>query len=97
MRKTILILVLCLAFVAAQSDDDEFYDLWSKFLGGCTCSSIQTMVAESEGTRSCVYKDSLGIKTIGIGFNLEKSGAKATIQNLGLNYDSVCNGSTCLT
>jgi len=93
MRKTILVLALCLAFTAAFSED-EFLKF---FLGGCTCSSIQTMVAESEGTRSCVYKDSLGIKTIGIGFNLEKSGAKATIQSLGLNYDSVCSGATCLT
>jgi GH24 family phage-related lysozyme (muramidase) len=30
------------------------------------------MVAESEGNKSCVYKDSLGIPTIGIGFNLKR-------------------------
>jgi len=54
------------------------------------------MIAEAEGEESCVYNDSLGIPTIGIGFNLERSDAPALIAGLGLDYDSVLDGSTCL-
>jgi hypothetical protein len=41
----------------------------------CFCGDIEDMIAESEGTRECVYNDSLGIPTIGIGFNLRRSDA----------------------
>lgn len=49
------------------------------------------MIAESEGSRSCVYNDSLGIPTIGIGFNLKRSDAPTLIAGLGLSYDKVLN------
>ncbi len=50
----------------------------------------------NEGYRTCVYKDSKGIPTIGVGFNLEKSGAKEEIESVGANYNMVLNGSQCL-
>lgn len=51
----------------------------------------------NEGYRTCVYKDPVGIPTIGVGFNLEKFGAKAEIESVGANYSAVLNGSQCLT
>lgn len=51
----------------------------------------------NEGYKPCVYKDSMGIPTIGVGFNLEKFGAKGEIESVGANYGKVMNGSECLT
>ena len=50
----------------------------------------------NEGYYKCVYKDPLGIPTIGVGFNLKKFGARAEIESVGANYDAVLNGSKCL-
>lgn len=91
MKKTILVLAICIAFASAEAN------FLNGLLGGCTCSDIKTMITESEGKRSCVYNDSLGIPTIGIGFNLKRDDAKALIQKLGLNYNSVVDGKQCLT
>jgi GH24 family phage-related lysozyme (muramidase) len=44
-----------------------------------------------------VYNDSLGIPTIGIGFNLTKPGAKKTIEDLGHDYNKVLSGQEELT
>ena len=46
----------------------------------------------SEGFRSKVYKDSLGIKTIGYGFNLEQSGAKQIMAKYGLDWNAYITG-----
>ena len=51
----------------------------------------------NEGYRTCVYKDPVGIPTIGVGFNLQKFGARSEIESVGANYDAVLNGSQCLT
>ncbi len=59
-------------------------------------SSIQEIISYNEGSRQCVYTDSLGHPTIGIGFNLDKSGASDELAQLGLDYDSVRSGATCL-
>ena len=39
----------------------------------------------------------LGIPTIGVGFNLRKSGAKTRITNVGANYNKIIGKSQCLT
>ena len=40
------------------------------------------MIKDSEGKLPCVYTDSLGISTIGIGFNLKRSDARRKISAL---------------
>ncbi len=39
-----------------------------------------------------MYLDIKGIKTIGVGFNLENSNAKNEIRKIGANYDKIVNG-----
>jgi len=50
-----------------------------------------------EGTRTACYKDTVGIATIGVGFNLQTPGAEACITNLGLDYNQVLSGACDLT
>lgn len=50
-----------------------------------------------EGYRKEAYLDSKNIPTIGIGFNLQKKGAKERITSLGLDYDSVVAKKQSLT
>ena len=57
----------------------------------------RSLISGHEGKRLCVYKDSRGIPTIGIGFNLQVPSAKSKIEALGLDYDKVLDGSQCLT
>jgi lysozyme len=55
------------------------------------------LVSLHEGTRYKAYKDTVGILTVAIGFNLEKEDARGRIVDLGLDYDAVCNGTCELT
>jgi len=55
------------------------------------------MISTYEGNESCVYDDSEGIPTIGIGFNLQRSDAPSLIAGVGADYNSVLSGSQCLT
>lgn len=50
----------------------------------------------NEGYYKCVYKDPVGIPTIGVGFNLKKFGAKSEIESVGADYDKVLDGTQCL-
>ena len=50
----------------------------------------------NEGYFRCVYNDPLGIPTIGVGFNLRKSGARQRITNVGANYDNILRRRECL-
>jgi len=61
-----------------------------------SCSGIEDMIAEAEGKRTCMHHDSLGIPTIGIGFNLKRSDAPSLINGVGANYNKVLAGSECL-
>jgi lysozyme len=45
-----------------------------------------------EGKSNKVYADSLGIPTIGIGFNLKRSRAQELIANLGADYAKILSG-----
>jgi lysozyme len=51
----------------------------------------------NEGIRLSMYLDSLGIKTIGVGFNLERPDANTRISALGLNFNDIKNGSSALS
>ena len=46
----------------------------------------------SEGTRSKVYHDSRGKKTVGVGFNLNQPGAAKLMRDMGINYTAVKTG-----
>lgn len=50
-----------------------------------------------EGKESKVYKDSEGIPTIGVGYNLKRAGAKKQIEDLGLNYEKIVSGDQTLS
>ena len=49
-------------------------------------------IAPSEGTRSKVYHDSRGKKTVGVGINLNSPGAAKLLRDLGVNYTAVKSG-----
>lgn len=51
----------------------------------------------NEGYHTHVYMDSEGIRSIGVGFNLEKAGAQEQIESVGADYDEVLSGREGLT
>lgn len=57
-----------------------------------TFDDIFMFIKEHEGYRPHVYKDSLGIPTIGIGFNLTRPDAKSIAQQAGVNYQNILLG-----
>lgn len=52
---------------------------------------------EYEGWREKSYNDTKGIKTIGFGTNLDRPEMKKRIEELGLNYNAVRNGTQSIT
>ncbi len=60
-------------------------------------SKLKSQLIKHEGKRSKVYKDSEGIPTIGVGFNLSRNDAKAKIEDLGIDYNKVLTGDQELT
>ena len=50
------------------------------------------MIEQHEGRKYKVYDDSKGIKTVGIGYNLEKSTAKKDLAKVGANWNEVMRG-----
>ncbi len=56
-----------------------------------------TMVKFNEGVRAKVYKDSLGIPTVGVGLNLTRPDAKATLLKVGADFDAILAGKAKLT
>jgi lysozyme len=50
---------------------------------------IRDFVIKHEGVRSLMYYDSLGIPTIGVGFNLLRDDAKERVAKVGGNYNSI--------
>ena len=46
----------------------------------------------NEGCKATKYRDSLGVWTIGIGYNLERADAVHTMALIGANYNQVMNG-----
>lgn len=53
---------------------------------------IQRQLIEHEGKRWSVYVDSQGHPTIGVGFNLQRAGAKQSIESVGADYEHVLSG-----
>ena len=67
------------------------------FAAASSCQSDTSLIKEGDGYRSCVYTDTTGNKTICYGFNLEVSSAKSEVASVGADYNSVYNGSQCLS
>ena len=61
-----------------------------------SCESDTQLIKEAEGYRSCMYKDSVGVKTVCYGFNLETGSAQSEVEAVGGDYNDVINGG-CLT
>lgn len=57
-----------------------------------TFDDIFDFIKDHEGYRPHVYKDTLGIPTIGIGFNLTRPDAKKIAQQAGANYQNILLG-----
>jgi GH24 family phage-related lysozyme (muramidase) len=57
---------------------------------------LEASFIDAEGFSNTVYLDSKGIPTIGIGFNLDKAGARARIEALGKDFDAMRAGTEVL-
>jgi len=62
-----------------------------------TFDDIFKFIKDHEGYRPKVYNDSLGIPTIGIGFNLTRPDAKKILNQVGANYNNIISGKSELT
>lgn len=62
-----------------------------------TFDDIFNFIKEHEGYRPGMYKDTRGIPTIGIGFNLMRPDAKVIARQAGVNYDNILSGAESLT
>lgn len=60
------------------------------------CETDTQLIKEGEGLELCEYKDSVGVKTVCYGFNLETGSAKSEVEAVGGDYNAVLNGG-CLT
>ena len=83
-----------LLFVAGSFLAAMLASAQATFSGPCNTYEAEKL---NEGYRPCSYTDSVGLRTVGIGFNLEKSGARQRIVGVGANYDKVKAGSQCLS
>jgi GH24 family phage-related lysozyme (muramidase) len=64
---------------------------------GAVRQVLARYIALSEGRKSRTYRDTRGIETIGIGFNLTRRGARAEVTGVGANFDRVFQGADTLT
>lgn len=62
-----------------------------------TTTDVFKFIEENEGRRDRVYKDTVGHLTIGVGFNLDRAGARNAIEQLGVNFEDVRAGRVTLT
>ena len=67
------------------------------FFAGLNREKLKAQLVKHEGKKNHVYKDTEGHPTIGVGFNLDRSGAKAKVEALGLDYAKVKAGTQDLT
>ena len=58
---------------------------------------LRKYIKHNEGLLHSVYRCSMGVKTIGVGFNLENPNAKERIAALGVNHGALLSGKVGLT
>lgn len=83
--RTIPALILCLGCQAALAGESINVD------------RLTRQLEAHEGKSAVVYKDSRGIPTIGVGFNLQRTDARRRIEKLGLKFDDVLAGKAKLS
>ena len=60
--------------------------------------ATRSLIRKHEGVRHVVYLDTKGIKTIGVGFNLERPGAATQLRACGVrDFDQLCAGLNTLS
>ena len=79
--KLLVVIIIATCFAALEAGECNSYE----------CEKL------NEGYHTCVYRDPVGIRTIGVGFNLQKFGAREEIEVVGADYNRVLNGSECLS
>jgi GH24 family phage-related lysozyme (muramidase) len=77
------VVLLVLAGPAAATDLDR--------------AKLRDQLVRHEGKRTKVYKDTEGLPTVGVGFNLTRPDARKKIEALGLDYQKVLAGTQELT
>ena len=50
------------------------------------------LIKDGEGYRQCTYKDTMGIKTVCYGFNLERGNARGEVSAAGGDYNALMSG-----
>ena len=66
--------------------------------GAQAYKSDTDLIKDGEGLRLCTYKDTMGIKTVCYGFNLERgSSARSRVNAAGGNYDQLNKVGACTT
>lgn len=58
---------------------------------GETCDP-KPMIIRHEGKKECVYLDTKGIKTIGVGYNMQNKEAPAVFASIGADYNKFISG-----
>ena len=74
--------------------NSSFVSPWST---ATKCQDAISLIKQAEGFRECTYRDTKELKTICYGFNLEVPSARAKIEAVGGNWDSVYFKDSCLT
>ena len=57
----------------------------------------KSLIRRHEGQRKQVYRDSRGLLTVGIGFNLQANASRALCTQAGVDYDALCAARITLT
>ena len=58
------------------------------------CCDPGPLVEKHEGRKPCVYLDTKGIKTIGVGYNIQNKGAADVFKSIGADYQKFASGLT---
>ena len=68
--------------------------LWAAFLHGFRAEQCdpKPMIIRHEGKKACVYLDTKGIKTIGVGYNMKNKDAPEVFKTIGADYEKFING-----
>lgn len=85
----------CGQYVQFDLDDCKYYRIEDAV--DIDIGKLENQLTRHEGKRSGVYKDIKGIPTIGIGLNLRRPDARAKVEGVGADFDSILAGTSELT